>query len=1300
MEMSLEPQADQVVDKAKPTWTLPLMPNEVIVISDSDDESIVEQPPPSERLGSRKRYADSEPSEASTQAKRPRLDERPSPSISSSRPGNALNHPRGATFELPEDPEDHSEELVLRLLNGDEELYQDKSPHRLLFRLSNFIFFYDDKRSNMEGSGRARVMIGLDQLESSDKVNDKIGGYGAVASASIEPEEEAAADAEDDEEGMPAALPDWRKIVLGPVLKWWIGDGVGDREMYILTSAAWYVLEEPADEYRRVYERFWKSHKLSQLIMSFATKNPTGDKAEFTESLESDFTIREESFSRIGRAMTGNDLDLAISGRFIENDHLYLPKSLAQTLAESVLGQRLKRMQPRGDPRPYTCRSQQPPPGVDARTTRRTVVSPLVSKIAARYFRNPFEVVGPPPEHMNPPREPIVERFPDAPLDVGEWVHKDIDSYKNIQYFSRLSLEGRSYKLGDCVAIKQGEIVSTRDYRPPATSSNQLADNSWFGIIKRLYTAEDPEAIGINAIRFAHVQWFVHGCWTDLGELAASNELFLTYDCSNIGLATIQKLISVKFIKGESRKVIPEIKEMEDRFFCRFRFERADGSFHDFSQPDFFLGADIDLQKRFPEPVHCDACMATLFVDREEAHKFFEVKATPSKGIAGLNYANVTYHKYDTILYKPLVGDREPFGQDAQTEQVRLRVGIIKSWAVAKRVDRSSYLTVRNLGFIDDLIRQRADATHLTPPYLRTPMDERRLYLVGDEIDIPVENIFRRCVVRYDPHWDRHSQLESEPNEFFLTHRSTKLMNPTVRDLHPINPRDFPVCEECSERQGKMDSYFNFYKPSLGEGANASTGTQMNTLDLFSGAGGLALGVTMTGALAVKWAVEKSIPASQTFRRNFPDAQVYTQDINECASNALRHGQARHRVPSLDPQNPRKRHMPPPQAVDVILAGLPCSGFSMQSVYGRDTKEAQVGLVLVVLSLIDFYRPRFFIIENVARMINYESLDYSTEETISFAIVKIILRTLTALGYSVRWGLFNAVNYGSPQHRSRLFFYGSRGGSRLPEIPIPTHVASKNSRTRFQRFTLVPTKLMHYLAALPPVNISSAIGDLPPFDWTVRNPLSGVTQRANVPSFIGESPAGSSTAGYPHGCDYQQERPKTLYQARMRRGMHVGEKVTLHYTRTFKEHSHKAEKVIAVAMRPNADHRTIPRVLYDWAYSHPLSAAARDLWAPGRYGRLDWQGVFNSFVTRIDPTSKQGKVLHPSQRRVLTIREVARGQGFPDHYQFCGDPGAIIRQIGEAVPVQMGEALGRMLRNAMIAQKLWESYQYVWYNTF
>ncbi|KAG8805933.1 hypothetical protein FRC18_006411 [Serendipita sp. 400] len=133
-------------------------------------------------------------------------------------------------------------------------------------------------------------------------------------------------------------------------------------------------------------------------------------------------------------------------------------------------------------------------------------------------------------------------------------------------------------------------------------------------------------------------------------------------------------------------------------------------------------------------------------------------------------------------------------------------------------------------------------------------------------------------------------------------------------------------------------------------------------------------------------------------------------------------------------------------------------------------------------------------------------------------------------------------------------------------------------------------------------------------------------------------------------------------------------------------------------MRPNADHRTIPRELNEWALSHALSAAARTSWAPRRYGRLDWEGQFQSFITRIDPTAKQGKVLHPSQRRLITVREAARAQGFPDHFTFCGDATSVIRQIGNAVPTQLGEAFGKAFRDALISQKLARVDGYIWTN--
>lgn len=57
-------------------------------------------------------------------------------------------------------------------------------------------------------------------------------------------------------------------------------------------------------------------------------------------------------------------------------------------------------------------------------------------------------------------------------------------------------------------------------------------------------------------------------------------------------------------------------------------------------------------------------------------------------------------------------------------------------------------------------------------------------------------------------------------------------------------------------------------------------------------------------------------------------------------------------------------------------------------------------------------------------------------------------------------------------------------------------------------------------------------------------------------------------------------------------------------------------------------------------------------------------------------------VLHPEQHRVVSVRECARSQGFPDRYQFCGTILDKHRQIGNAVPPPLGAALGREIAKA------------------
>ncbi|WP_081920496.1 DNA cytosine methyltransferase [Terrabacter tumescens] len=81
-------------------------------------------------------------------------------------------------------------------------------------------------------------------------------------------------------------------------------------------------------------------------------------------------------------------------------------------------------------------------------------------------------------------------------------------------------------------------------------------------------------------------------------------------------------------------------------------------------------------------------------------------------------------------------------------------------------------------------------------------------------------------------------------------------------------------------------------------------------------------------------------------------------------------------------------------------------------------------------------------------------------------------------------------------------------------------------------------------------------------------------------------------------------------------------------------------------------------------------------------GRLVWEKPSVTIRTEFFKPEK-GRYLHPTQHRAITHFEAARLQGFPDDFRFVGSKTSIARQIGNAVPIPLGAALG-----AHLAQKL------------
>lgn len=83
-------------------------------------------------------------------------------------------------------------------------------------------------------------------------------------------------------------------------------------------------------------------------------------------------------------------------------------------------------------------------------------------------------------------------------------------------------------------------------------------------------------------------------------------------------------------------------------------------------------------------------------------------------------------------------------------------------------------------------------------------------------------------------------------------------------------------------------------------------------------------------------------------------------------------------------------------------------------------------------------------------------------------------------------------------------------------------------------------------------------------------------------------------------------------------------------------------------------------------------------------GRLHWDRPSVTIRTEFFKPEK-GRYLHPSEHRPITHLEAARLQGFPDSFEWFGSKVSIARQIGNAVPIPLGAALGSHVGAALLA---------------
>jgi DNA (cytosine-5)-methyltransferase 1 len=116
--------------------------------------------------------------------------------------------------------------------------------------------------------------------------------------------------------------------------------------------------------------------------------------------------------------------------------------------------------------------------------------------------------------------------------------------------------------------------------------------------------------------------------------------------------------------------------------------------------------------------------------------------------------------------------------------------------------------------------------------------------------------------------------------------------------------------------------------------------------------------------------------------------------------------------------------------VDLVVGGFPCQDYSVaktaNQAHGISGKKGV--LWWQIHRLLDLKRPRYFLLENVDRLLNSPASQRGRD----FAIM---LASVSDLGYAVEWRVVNAAKYGFPQKRRRVFIVGVLGGMSDLEQP-------------------------------------------------------------------------------------------------------------------------------------------------------------------------------------------------------------------------------------------------------------------------
>ncbi|KAI4297431.1 hypothetical protein L6164_037323 [Bauhinia variegata] len=381
-------------------------------------------------------------------------------------------------------------------------------------------------------------------------------------------------------------------------------------------------------------------------------------------------------------------------------------------------------------------------------------------------------------------------------------------------------------------------------------------------------------------------------------------------------------------------------------------------------------------------------------------------------------------------------------------------------------------------------------------------------------------------------------------------------------------------------------------------------------------------------------------------------------------------GNCRASIKDFVTQSFKSKIIPLPGDVDVVCGGPPCQGVSGFNRFRNkenplhDEKNKQL---IVFMDIVQHLKPKFVLMENVVDIVKFSN-GY---------LGRYALGRLVQMNYQSRMGIMAAGAYGLPQFRLRIFLCGAHPSQKLPQFPLPTHdvvlrgvipvefeintvAYDEGNNVQLQRKLL----LEDAISDLPHVknceNCDEISYDKDPqteFQQFIRlskNEMMGesVKLTASKPMLYDHRPLQLNTDDYQRVCRIPKRKGanfRDLPGVRVRKDNKV-------------ELDPDVKRVYLDSGKP---------LVPDYAITFVGGTSSKP------FARLWWDETIPTVVTRAEPHNQA--IIHPEQDRVLSIRENARLQGFPDYYKLCGPVKERYIQVGNAVAVPVARALGYTL---------------------